>query len=208
MPAEAVEDARKRLTLAAEDLDDGRVAALIVEAADRWGVTPLWERVCAPLLGALPGRSAAEVAVEHAFAEGVRCGLDVLAREPGPARRAGRVLLAGAEQESHCLGLHALAAALRERGLDSVHLGPALPWTALASAVRRVRPRVVVVWAQSPLTGRSYRLVRLGRDTPGLRVLAAGPGWIEPFPPVPAAPRRLTTLTEATAACLQGGAPA
>ncbi|WP_254909883.1 transcriptional regulator [Micromonospora sp. NBS 11-29] len=201
MPPEAVEDARKHLTLAAEDLDGNRVAALIVESAGRWGVAPLWERVCAPMLAALPGRGAAEVAVEHAFSEGIRSGLDVLLRQPGPASAAGGIVLAGAEQELHCLGLHALAAALREQGLGCLHLGPALPWSALASAVARVRPRVVVVWSQTPLTGRAYRLVRLGRDAPGVRVLAAGPGWIEPFPPVAAAPRRLRTLTEATAVC-------
>ncbi|MFI7220089.1 transcriptional regulator [Micromonospora maritima] len=198
IPADVVESARKQFTLAAEDLDGNRVAALVVEAAGRWGVAPLWEGVCAPMLAALPGRSAAEVAVEHAFSEGLRSGLDVLLRGPGTPPPAGGILLAGAEQELHCLGLHALAAALREAGLGSLLLGAALPWPALASAVRRTRPHTVVVWSQTPMTGRAYRAVRFAREFPSVRVHGAGPGWITP-PTTPAG--HLTNLSDALAAC-------
>lgn len=199
MPADAVEPARKQLCAAAEDLDDQRVAALVLDLAAEAGVAAAWEQVCLPLLATLRGDGAAEIAVEHALAEGIRVGLDVFRREPGRPLPADGVLLAGAEQETHCLGLHALAAALRERGRGCLHLGPALPWTALAGAMARVRPRVVVVWSQSPATGRAHRLVRLRKDFPGVRLHAAGPGWIEPLAPLPA---RLASLAEATAACL------
>ncbi|MGW4501667.1 transcriptional regulator [Micromonospora sp. NPDC004336] len=198
MPTEAVEIARKRLALAAEDLDGNRVAALVGELADGWGVPAFWEQVCVPALAALRGHTAVEVAVEHALAEGVRVGLDVFRRVPGRPLPTGGVLLAGAEQETHCLGLHALSAALRERTRGSLLLGPALPWAALAGAVRRARPRTVVVWAQTPVTGRAYRLVRFARDFPAIRVYGAGPGWIEPLP---APATRLTTLPAAVAAC-------
>ncbi|MER6593929.1 hypothetical protein ABT214_19185, partial [Micromonospora purpureochromogenes] len=114
------------------------------------------------------------------------------------------MLLAGAEQEAHCLGLHALAAALREQGRGCLLLGPALPWAALAAAVARVRPHTVLVWSQTPLTGRAYRLVRFGRDFPRVRLFGAGPGWIEPFPPPSV---RLTTFAAAVAACGAGGSP-
>ncbi|MFE0531646.1 transcriptional regulator [Micromonospora parva] len=199
MPADAVEVAYKRVCLAAEDLDSNRVATVLLEMAHAWGVEALWEQVCGPLLARMPGRTAAEIAVEHALSEGVRVGMDVYRREPGRSLPAGGVLLAGAEQEAHCLGLHALAAALRERGRGCLYLGPALPWGALASAVHRARPRTVVLWSQTPLTGRAYRLVRFARDFPRLRVYGAGPGWIEPLgePAV-----RLGTLADAVAACL------
>ncbi|MCZ7438418.1 transcriptional regulator [Micromonospora sp. WMMC241] len=203
MPAGAAETARKRVLAAAEDLDDNQVAGLVLDLAAEAGVAPVWEQVCLPLLGGLRGDTPADIAVEHALSEGVRVGLDVFRRDPSRPLPARGLLLAGAEHETHCLGLHALAAALRERGRGCLHLGPALPWSALAGAAARVRPRVVVVWSQSPLTGRAYRLVRLRRELPGVRVLAAGPGWIEPVPP----PLRLTTLPDAIAACLQGGAP-
>ncbi|SCF14028.1 transcriptional regulator [Micromonospora saelicesensis] len=201
MPAEAVEIAHKQVSLAAEDLDANAVATLVLELAEAWGVPALWEQVCRPLLARLSGRTAAEVVVEHALCEGVRVGLDVYRREPGRSLPTGGVLLAGAEKEAHSLGLLALAAALREQGRGCLNLGPALPWTALTSAVYRARPRTVVLWSQTPLTGRAYRLVRFARDFPFLRVYGAGPGWIEPLggPAV-----RLGTLTEAVDACLAG----
>jgi hypothetical protein len=199
VPNEAVETARKLLSTAAEDLDGNRVAGQLLELAAELGVLPVWEQVCVPLLATRPGRSAGEIAVEHALSEGVRVGLDVLHREPGRQLPTGGVLLAGAEYEHHCLGLHALAAALREQGRGCLHLGPALPWAALASAVRRTRPHTVVVWSQTPLTGRGYRLVRLARDFPGVRVHGAGPGWIEPVVPPST---RLTSLSAALAACV------
>ncbi|MFF5172980.1 transcriptional regulator [Micromonospora sp. NPDC000089] len=194
----AVETARKRLSAAAEDLDANQVAAALLESADELGVASVWERVCVPLLAALRGQDAAEIAVEHALSEGVRIGLDVHRRQPGRQLPPGGVMLAGAEHEAHCLGLHALAAALREEGRGCLHLGPALPWAALGSAVHRVRPHTVLVWSQTPLTGRAYRLVRFGRDFPGVRVLGAGPGWIEPVPPPSI---RLTSFAAALSAC-------
>ncbi|WP_244296043.1 transcriptional regulator [Micromonospora orduensis] len=204
MPAEAVETAHKQVRLAAEDLDGSRVATLVLEFADGWGVPALWEQVCRPLLVQLSGRTAAEIAVERALCEGVRVGLDVYRREPGRSLPTGGVLLAGAEKEAHSLGLHALAAALRERGRGCLHLGPALPWSALTSAVHRAVPHTVVLWSQTPVTGRAYRLVRFARDFPLLRVYGAGPGWIEPL----AAPaRRLDTLSAAVDVCLDATRP-
>ncbi|MFC4147133.1 transcriptional regulator [Micromonospora mangrovi] len=202
MRAGAVETARKRLVTAAEDLDGSRVAAQVVQSAHELGVVPVWERVCVPLLAALPGRTPGEIAVEHALAEGVRVGLDVLHREPGRQLPTGGVLIAGAEHEQHCLGLHALAAALRERGRGCLHLGPALPWAALASAVTRTGPHSVVVWSQTPVTGRAHRLARFRRDFPGVRVHGAGPGWIEPLPPPSV---RLTSMSAALTALLDRG---
>ncbi|MEH0829260.1 MULTISPECIES: transcriptional regulator [unclassified Micromonospora] len=196
MPADAVEAARKRLAVAAEDLDANQVAALVLDLAAEAGVAAVWERVC--VLGSLRGHSATEIAIEHALSEGVRIGLDVYRRDRGRPLPPDGVLLAGAEHEAHCLGLHALAAALREQGRGCLLLGPALPWAALASAVARARPHTVLVWSQTPLTGRAYRLVRFGRDVPGVRLFGAGPGWIEPFPPPSI---RLTTFSAALTAC-------
>ncbi|MGQ5263801.1 hypothetical protein ACTWLT_23985 [Micromonospora sp. ZYX-F-536] len=63
----------------------------------------------------------------------------------------------------------------------------------------RARPHTVVLWSQTPVTGRTYRLVRFARGFPLLRVYGAGPGWIEPLT-VPAT--HLRTLPAAVAACL------
>ncbi|WP_410814186.1 transcriptional regulator [Micromonospora sp. 067-2] len=199
MPSGALETARERVSLAAEDLDGNRVAALLLELAGAWGVAATWEEVCRPLLARLPGRTAIDLATEHALSEGTRVALDVYRREPGRSLPTGGVLLAGAEREEHCLGLHALAAALREQGRGCLHLGPALPWAALTNAVHRARPHTVVLWSQTPVTGRAYRLVRFARDFPVLRVYGAGPGWIEPLT---APATHLRTLPAAVEACL------
>lgn len=98
MPAEAVEIAHKQVLLAAEDLDGHGVATLVLELAEAWGVPALWEQVCRPLLARLPGRTAAELVVEHALSEGVRVALDVYRREPGRPLPSGGVLLAGVER--------------------------------------------------------------------------------------------------------------
>lgn len=94
MPADAVETTRKRIRLATEDLDGNRVATVLLEMAEAWGVPALWEQICRPLLAQLPGRTPAEIAIEHALCEGMRVGLDVYRRQPGRSLSSGGVLLA------------------------------------------------------------------------------------------------------------------
>jgi hypothetical protein len=102
-----------------------------------------------------------------------------LARAPG-SRAA---LLACVAAERHTLPLEALRAALAERGTQAHMMGADLPAEALAAALTRLRPDVLVVWAHTERTARRAYLRTLhtaGRDTaehrPGL-LIAAGPGW-------------------------------
>jgi hypothetical protein len=203
--------ARDRLRRAGDRLDPYRVADLVVELAGVAGVVEVWDLLCVPLLAGLPGRAGIDIAVEHTLSEGIRAGLDRHAPRPDPGGpgRSGPgsglvrgVLLAAAEREEHCLALHALAAALRERGGSSLLLGAAVPWTALATAARRTAAHTVVVWAQTQATGRDHRLVRLARGLPATRVFAAGPGWPARLPgPV----ARLGSLREAVRRCDRAG---
>ncbi|WP_253289765.1 hypothetical protein [Verrucosispora sioxanthis] len=188
VPAEVVQVARKRLTAAAEEFDRSRISALVVELAEEWGVVRLWDDVCVPVLTAFSGRAAVGIAIEHALSEGVRAGLDVFRRDPGVGLPTDGVLLAGAEQEEHCLGLHALAAALRERGQGCLLVGPALPWTALAVVPHRpVRPGV----PGGPGVRRRARLGRAAHPTRNASRLAVrrppdavgGPGRARSSPP-------------------------
>ena len=99
-------------------------------------------------LGARSEHSATCIAAEHllslaAIAEFSRYTADL----PGQARHRA-VLLASAEGEKHSLPLHALAAGLAERGIDSRILGPDLPYHALTAAVQRIGPAVVFLWSQ------------------------------------------------------------
>ncbi|MFC7545333.1 transcriptional regulator [Plantactinospora sp. GCM10030261] len=175
---------RTRLAAAAGELDTDRVAVLTVTIGRRRGVVALWERVCVPLLRELRGSDGVGVAVEHALSEGIRAGLDRLARTVGRPGAPAGVLLAGADEEAHCLALHALRVALRERGQGSLFLGAAVPWPALRGAARRIRPHTVVVWAQTTRTGRRPPLDALAADCRWARVYGAGPGWSTVVPPV------------------------
>ncbi len=183
VPAEVVQVARKRLTAAAEEFDRSRISALVVELAEEWGVVRLWDDVCVPVLTAFSGRAAVGIAIEHALSEGVRAGLDVFRRDPGVGLPTDGVLLAGAEQEEHCLGLHALAAALRERGQGCLLVGPALPWTALASPATHRRGLVprrsgcTLGRAAHPTRNASRLAVRRPPDAVG------GPGRARSSPP-------------------------
>jgi hypothetical protein len=107
------------------------------------------------------------------------------------------VLLAATDEEQHTLPLEALAAALAEAGVPTRLLGARVPPTALADAIARTGPDVVILWSQTRATGNPAQLTRLA-DTPRppLMIAAAGPGWPPNLPPDVS---RLTTLTEAVA---------
>ena len=69
------------------------------------------------------------------------------------------------------------AAVLAERGISSRSLGPALPASALAAAVRRIAPAVVVLWSQLPPTANADVVASLPTTRPRFRTFVAGPGW-------------------------------
>jgi hypothetical protein len=198
LPPGAADRVGADVLAAARDLDTYRVAGLLTGAVTRIGVLAAWQRICLPLLTELTGHTAGDVAVEHVLSEGIRISLDGTGRDGDPPVAARGIVLAGAEAESHCLALHALAAALREQGRGVVLLGADLPWPALAVAVRRVRPHTAVVWAQTTRSGRSDQLARIAAGHPATRIFAAGPGW-PATPPAPAL--RLASLAEAVDAC-------
>jgi hypothetical protein len=76
------------------------------------------------------------------------------------------------------LPLEALAAALAQAGVSSRLLGARVPAQALADAIARTGPAVLVVWSQLPGTAdpAQWSYVLSGRHRP-LLVAAAGPGW-------------------------------
>jgi MerR family transcriptional regulator, light-induced transcriptional regulator len=106
-----------------------------------------------------------------------------------------RVLLAAADEEQHTLPLEALAAALAEAGVPTRLLGARVPAAALADAIARTGPDVLILWSQTPSTGNPAQLRHLMTvPRPPLMIAAAGPGW--PMD-LPEGVSRLTTLPEA-----------
>ena len=89
------------------------------------------------------------------------------------------VLLACADDEQHALPLHALAAALAERGVGTRVLGGQVPTRALTAAVARTSPKVVVLLAVMRTAGTEQltALTTLVSPRGATQLFAAGPGW-------------------------------
>ena len=186
------------LARAAMSLDTTETARLLQEAVSRDGVVPTWRSMIEPVLRALGERTAAVdegIDVEHGFSEVV---LGVLHGVTFGGRRAPRnvapVLLACTEGDYHTMPLHALAAALAERGVGCRMLGPSLPARALAAAVRRSGPSAVVLFARMPGADAGH-VADLRRQRPAPQILLGGPGWRPET--VPPSARRLAGLAEA-----------
>ncbi|MGW1275144.1 cobalamin-dependent protein, partial [Streptomyces sp. NPDC002491] len=179
------------LARAAVRLDAPGVAELLGAAVERHGLIVAWQEVMVPTLHAVGRKWVSSgdryVEVEHLLSWHVSTELRRAARAVASREAAGRpgpVVLACAPGEQHSLPLEALDAALGQRGVPTRMFGPAVPAEALDSAVRRLGPAAVVLWAQARSTA-SLPLARHVADTrwgvAGARrapvVVLGGPGW-------------------------------
>jgi DNA-binding transcriptional MerR regulator len=180
-------------------LDQPATREVLAEAVRALGVIRMWDEVARPVLVALADRWAetgAGVEVEHLLSESlVRVVHDAGSTGP-PALSPRPVLLACVPGEAHSLPLSVLAAAASQRGIASRLLGAALPEPALRSAVRRIAPAAVVLWAQGPGPHLGALLADPPRLRPRCRWFVGGPGWAEQD--LPDAIGRLDSLAAAT----------
>jgi DNA-binding transcriptional MerR regulator len=185
---ERVAQRARGLSRAALALDADAVRTMLAEAVAAGGVLATWEGLLAPVLRAVGERWEATgegVEVEHLLAE---VAIGVLHGVPCEAAVPSRpVLLACADGEGHSLPLHALRAALAERRVACRLLGAAVPPAALAAAVRRCGPAVLLLSAQQPEHAVVGLLSAIPAQRPPTAVLAGGAGW-----PVDALPERVT----------------
>jgi DNA-binding transcriptional MerR regulator/methanogenic corrinoid protein MtbC1 len=179
------------LARAAVRLDAEAVEDLLAGAVERHGLTGAWQDVMVPTLHAVGRKWASSgdryVEVEHLLSWHVSTALRRYTRAPAhrhDATAPGPVVLACVPGEQHSLPLEALGAALGERGLPARMFGAAVPTEALTSAVERLGPAAVVLWAQarstaSPPLARHVAAMRWG--VKGARrqslVVLGGPGW-------------------------------
>ncbi|MDX3385256.1 MerR family transcriptional regulator [Streptomyces niveiscabiei] len=179
-------DLRHGLARAALRLDSPALERQLAVVVDACGVTRAWEEVIAPVLHAVGRKWASSgeryVEVEHLLSWHVSTALR---RHTRPAVGADPVVLACVPGEQHTLALEALHAALGERALPVRMFGAALPVPALAAAVSRLGPSVVVLWAQTRSTADPALTRRIARTRWGVRgarsgplVVLAGPGWL------------------------------
>ena len=125
------------------------------ETMDRRGVVWTWDNLIVPVLNGVGQQwsdSGRGIEVEHALSAAIQDALSGHVRAASAPVNNRSVLLACAPDEMHSLVLWAVAAGLAERRIGARILGASLPASALASAVQRLGPAVVFVWAQIPDT--------------------------------------------------------
>ncbi|WSL13728.1 MerR family transcriptional regulator [Streptomyces sp. NBC_01288] len=188
LPLGDVRQECRGLARAAVRLDAPAVARQLADAVGQYGTVVAWQEVMVPTLHAVGRKWASSgdryVEVEHLLSWHVSTALRRHTPLPGPQADVSPVVLACVPGEQHTLPIEALNAALGELDLPTRMFGAAVPAEALTTAVRRLGPVAVVLWAQarstaSPSLARHLADIRWGvkgaRRRPS--VVLAGPGW-------------------------------
>ncbi len=172
------DDVQRGLARAAISLDGPAITDKVADLIREFGVVPTWEDVLVPVLSALGERwyqTKRGIEIEHVTADALARALQA---HSGHVRSDKRpVLLACVPEELHTLPLMALQAALDDVGQGSVMLGARTPVIALQDAIKRLRPRRLVLWAQLGHVADPGLLDDLPIQRPPLKVVLAGPGW-------------------------------
>ena len=174
---EEVVDALHR---AAKLLDKSFVEVVLRKDIADNGVIASWTEVIVPLLFLVGDEWAATgtgIEVEHMLSEIIKRLLREGVIEIKDPVNAQPVLLASVGEEVHCLALHALAAALAEKKIETFFLGARTPLEAISGMVKRSAPPAVFLWAQLEQNSDPKFLKELPVVRPAPRVIVGGPGW-------------------------------
>ncbi|HEX6345424.1 MerR family transcriptional regulator [Umezawaea sp.] len=182
-------------------MDSASAQQILADSLGEDGVVATWDEVVRPLMGAMAARwehSGAGVEVSHLLNECVLAAMIRVTPVVTTPRNHRPVLLACMPDERHNIPLYPLAAVLSQRGVGIRQLGAALPAEALRSAVLRVAPAAVVLWAQLPRYADPGALAVVPRTRQRVRLFVGGPGWERGV--VPSTAERIDDLgTAATA---------
>jgi DNA-binding transcriptional MerR regulator len=177
---EVREDVVDSLHRAAKSLDKNFVETLLRKDISERGVIASWTEVIVPLLFLVGDEWAATgtgIEVEHMLSEIIKRLLREGVVEIKDPVNAQPVLLASVGEELHCLALHALAAALAEKGIETFFLGARTPLEAISGMVKRSAPPAVFLWAQLEKNSDPKFFNELPVVRPAPRVIVGGPGW-------------------------------
>ena len=177
---EVREDVVDSLHRAAKSLDKNFVETLLRKDISENGVIASWTEVIVPLLFLVGDEWAATgtgIEVEHMLSEIIKRLLREGVAEIKDPVNAQPVLLASVGEELHCLAIHALAAALAEKGIESFFLGARTPLEAISGMVKRSAPPAVFLWAQLEENSDPKFFKDLPVVRPAPRVIVGGPGW-------------------------------
>jgi len=165
---------------AAEALDSLFVETMLRNEISENGIISAWQEVFVPVLiqvGSAWEKSGKGVEVEHMLTEILKRVLRESTSEIVAPVNSRPVLLASVGEELHSLALHALAAALAERGIETHFLGARTPVEAISSMVSRFAPPAVFLWAQLPVNGDPKFVTGIPSVRPAPRIIIGGPGW-------------------------------
>lgn len=177
---EVREDVVDSLHRAAKSLDKNFVESLLRKDISENGVIASWTEVIVPLLFLVGDEWAATgtgIEVEHMLSEMIKRLLREGVVEIKDPVNAQPVLLASVGEELHCLALHALAAALAEKRIETFFLGARTPLEAISGMVKRAAPPAVFLWAQLEQNSDPKFFKDIPVIRPAPRVIVGGPGW-------------------------------
>jgi methanogenic corrinoid protein MtbC1 len=177
---EVREDVVDSLHRAAKSLDKSFVEALLRKDIAENGVISSWTEVIVPLLFLVGDEWAATgtgIEVEHMLSEIIKRLLREGVVEIKDPVNAQPVLLASVGEELHCLAIHALAAALAEKSIETLFLGARTPLEAISGMVKHSAPPAVFLWAQLEQNSDPKFFNDLPVVRPAPRVIVGGPGW-------------------------------
>ena len=144
------------------------------------GVNSTWTQVISPVL-VLVGKNWEEtgrgIEVEHLLTEILKRLLRECVQAADKPINARPVLLAAVGDEQHYLALHALAAALAERRIETHFMGSRTPLEAIAGMVTRFAPPAIFLWAQLEENAHPEFFRELPAVRPAPRIVLGGPGW-------------------------------
>ena len=167
---------------AAKILDKSFVEAALRNDIKEFGVIATWTEVIVPVLflvGQEWEATGEGIEVEHMLSEILKRMLNEGIGSVKKPVNVQPVLLASVGEELHCLAIHALAAALAEKNIESFFLGARTPMEAISSMVKRSAPPAVFLWAQLRENGKEKFFKEIPAIRPAPRVILGGPGWGE-----------------------------
>jgi len=165
---------------AAQRFDTAFIESELVKNLAEDGVIATWTQVIAPVLY-LIGKDWEDtgkgIEVEHLLTEILKRILRESVDNIENPLNARPVLIAAVGEELHCLALHALAAALAERRIQTYFLGSRTPFEAIAGMVSRSAPPAIFLWAQLEENAQPEFFRELPAVRPAPRIVLGGPGW-------------------------------
>ena len=174
------EDLVQALHKAAKALDKRFIEAALRKDLAENSVEQSWSEVIVPLLFLVGNEweaSGKGVEIEHLLTEVLKGILREHVEDIKKPVNAHPVLLASVGEEMHSLALHALAAALASRKIETYFLGSRTPLEALCGMISRSAPPAVFLWAQLPQNADPKFFKEIPAIRPMPRIVLGGPGW-------------------------------